>query len=76
MPQVIVRKLPDGVIEGLKARAVAAGHSLEQELRLILIAAGDPPLARLRDLAAAMRARLAGERPVDSLSLLVPGRHG
>ena len=37
MAQVLVRKLPDDVVARLKARAARARHSLEQELRLILI---------------------------------------
>jgi plasmid stability protein len=37
--QVLVRNLPDDVVARLKARAARARHSLEQELRLILIEA-------------------------------------
>ena len=37
MAQVLVRNLPDDVVARLKARAARARHSLEQELRLILI---------------------------------------
>jgi plasmid stability protein len=36
MGQVLVRNLDDGVIQALKERAEARGHSLEQELREIL----------------------------------------
>jgi antitoxin FitA len=39
MAQVLVRNLPDDVVARLKARAARAGHSLEQELRVILIEA-------------------------------------
>ena len=39
MAQVLVRNLPDGVVARLKMRAARARHSLEQELRHILIEA-------------------------------------
>jgi antitoxin FitA len=39
MAQVLVRNLPDDVVARLKTRAARARHSLEQELRLILIEA-------------------------------------
>jgi plasmid stability protein len=42
MAQVLVRKLPDDVVARLKARAARARHSLEQELRQILIKAAQP----------------------------------
>ena len=42
MTQVLVRNLPDDVVGRLKARAARARHSLEQELRDILIAAARP----------------------------------
>ncbi len=42
MAQVLVRNLPDDVVARLKARAARARHSLEQELRVILIEAPRP----------------------------------
>ena len=42
MAQVLVRNLPDDVVARLKARAARARHSLEQELRDILIEAARP----------------------------------
>jgi antitoxin FitA len=39
---VLVRNLPDDVVARLKARAARAHHSLEQELRHILIDAARP----------------------------------
>jgi antitoxin FitA len=42
MAQVLVRNLPDDVVARLKARAALARHSLEQELRQILIEAARP----------------------------------
>lgn len=41
MPQLTVRNLSPEAVEKLKARARAAGRSLEAELRLILEAAAD-----------------------------------
>lgn len=37
MPDVKVRKVPDWVIESFRSRAAARGHSLEQELRSLLV---------------------------------------
>jgi antitoxin FitA len=42
MAQVLVRNLPDDVVARIKARAALARHSLEQELRQILIEAARP----------------------------------
>jgi plasmid stability protein len=42
MAQVLVRNLPDDVVMRLKARAARQRHSLEQELRRILIEAARP----------------------------------
>jgi antitoxin FitA len=42
MAQVLVRNLPDDVVARLKSRAARAQHSLEQELRHILIDAARP----------------------------------
>ena len=36
MADVKVRKVPDWVLESFRSRAAALGHSLEQELRLVL----------------------------------------
>jgi plasmid stability protein len=74
MSQVLVRKLPDSVVELLRARAATAGRSLEQELRLILIEAAQPARTRLKDVASGLRGQLAAERSVDTLDLLRAGR--
>lgn len=37
MADVKVRKVPDWVVESFRSRAVARGHSLEQELRSLLV---------------------------------------
>ena len=36
MAQVLIRDLPDDVVERLKAKAAAEGHSLEAHLRIVL----------------------------------------
>lgn len=49
MAQVLIRNLPDDVVERLKERAADKGHSLEQELREIVITAA--PLSTAERLA-------------------------
>ncbi len=39
MAQVLIRNLPDDVVDRLKAQAASKGHSLEHELREIVTAA-------------------------------------
>jgi len=63
MAQVIVRNLDDHVVESLKRIAKARGHSLEQELRNILIEAAKPTHADL--LAEASRVRGMTPRPIE-----------
>jgi len=63
MAQVIVRNLDDHVVESLKRIAKARGHSLEQELRNILIEAAKPTHADL--LAEARRVRGMTPRPIE-----------
>ena len=47
MAQVLVRNLPDDVVDRLKKQAVRREHSLEQELREILTRAARPSRAEL-----------------------------
>jgi plasmid stability protein len=47
MAQVLVRNVDEDVVERLKARAAAAGRSLEAELRDIVTAAAKPSKAEL-----------------------------
>ena len=44
MTALTIRRLEDKVIDGLKARARTRGHSLETELRDILVQAARQPL--------------------------------
>ena len=60
MNQITIRRLDAAVVEGLKSRAAAAGHSMEQEARRILEAAVLPS----RDgVAERLRRALAGRQP-------------
>ena len=43
MPDVKVRRLPDWVVSALKTRAEVAGHSLEEQLRIVLTEAAEKP---------------------------------
>ncbi len=53
MPDVKIRRLPDWVVATVKARAKAAGRSLEEELRILLTeAASRPRLERAAELSA------------------------
>lgn len=63
MAQVIVRNLDDGVVDSLKQKAKAKGHSLEQELRDILIEAAKPTHADV--LAEVDRIRAMTPRTID-----------
>ncbi len=83
MTQITIRRLDSAVLQALKARAAAAGHSMEQEARFILEAAvlpaRDGMLDRLRQ-GLAERAPRRGGCFSDS-ALLVrrsrgPGRGG
>lgn len=70
MAQILVRKLPEGVVEQLKARAERNGRSLEAEVRDILQAAATGERTAFFKAADAMRARLAGRRHTETLELL------
>lgn len=64
MTQLTIRRLDQTVIDGLKKRAAAAGHSMEEEARQILSdAIGDEHLRRQREWLAktqAVRKQLLG----------------
>jgi plasmid stability protein len=68
MAQVLVRNLDEDVVERLKARAAAAGRSLEAELREIVSAAARPSkeatLRRLDEIRARTRQPGPGEQSV------------
>jgi plasmid stability protein len=70
MAQILVRKLPEGVVERLKARAKDNGRSLEAEVRDILQQTVTKEKAEFLQAADAMRARLAGGHHTETLALL------
>ena len=60
MSQITIRRLDAAVLQGLKSRAAAGGHSMEQEARKILEAAVLPS----RDgIAERLRLAMAGRKP-------------
>ena len=60
MADVLVRNVPEPVLESLKQRAARHRRSLQQELLGILeTAAEEPPRRSPAEVAAALRARLA-----------------
>jgi plasmid stability protein len=62
MAQVLVRNLDEATVASLKGRALANGHSLEQELRLILTEAAKP--TREEVLATMEEIRAMSRKPV------------
>ena len=70
MAQILVRRLPDGVVERLKTRAKRNARSLEAEARDILQQAATKEKAEFLRVADAMRARLAGRPHTETLALL------
>jgi plasmid stability protein len=74
MGQVLVRDVPDEVVERLKKRAAAQGRSLQAELRRVLIEGAGADLKRVRLLAARMRKQLGGRVHSDSAELLAEDR--
>jgi plasmid stability protein len=71
LAQVLVRDLPDDVVERLKARARAHGNSLEAELRMLLREASLYPATDLRHVADEIAAATADRgRLTDSVELL------
>jgi plasmid stability protein len=47
MPEVKVRRLPDWVVTAFKNRARQAGHSLEEELRILLVDTAKKPRSEI-----------------------------
>jgi len=65
MTEIIIRDLPDYVVEALRARAKRRGVSLEEEVGAILTASIDTARAAFASRAAALRALSAG-RPMSA----------
>jgi antitoxin FitA len=70
LAQILVRKLPDAVVERLKARAKRNSRSLEAEVRAVLEQTVTTEKAEFLKAADAMRARLAGRHHTETLELL------
>jgi plasmid stability protein len=70
MARILLRKLPDSLVQRLKARAERNGRSLDAEVREILQTAATKRRAEFLQAAAAMRARLAGRHHTETLELL------
>jgi len=74
MAQVLVRDLPDDVVERLKGKAAAQGRSLEAHLRVVLQAASRLDRAEFLALADAI-AETTRDRPqTDSVELIRASR--
>jgi plasmid stability protein len=65
MNQITIRRLDAAIVQGLKTRAAAAGHSMEQEARKILEAAVLPPR---EGIAERLRLAMATRTPRDTAS--------
>jgi plasmid stability protein len=70
LAQILVRKLPDAVVDRLRERAKRNRRSLEAEARDILQQAATRQKAEFLRVADAMRARLAGRPHTETLELL------
>ena len=69
MPQLLVRNVPQDVVEALKRRAAEHGRSAEAEHRIILEEALRAGRAGFWERAAALRAETRGRRLTNSTKL-------
>jgi plasmid stability protein len=70
MAQVLIRDLPDDVVERLKAKAAAEGSSLEAHLRCLLAEASGLDRSGFLLLADSIAATTAGEEHTDATTLI------
>ncbi len=70
MAQVLVRSVPDEVVERLKQRAARNARSLEAELRCVLENAARLDRAEFRRRAGEIRSQLKGRYHSDSTALI------
>ena len=70
MAQLLVRDVPQDVVEALKRRAAAHGRRAEAERRLILEEALRPGRAGFRERAAALREETRGRITIPSEDLI------
>ncbi len=72
MANVLIRDIPDDVVEKLKQRAKSHNRPLQRELRGILLETARHPFGDIAQRAAEIRLKLSGERRsfTDSAELL------
>ncbi|MFZ3236325.1 MAG: Arc family DNA-binding protein [Stellaceae bacterium] len=70
MPQLLVRGVPEDVVEALKRRAAEHGRSAEAEHRIILEEILRPRRADFWERAARLRAETRGRHLTDSTELI------
>jgi plasmid stability protein len=70
MAQVVVRNVDDAAIKRLKSRAARKGHSLEQELRTVIVEASREDHAEFWRRADAIKESLRGKKFSDSTLLI------
>jgi antitoxin FitA len=70
MPQLLVRDIPQEIVEALKRRAAERGRSAEAEHRLILEEALHAGRAGFRERAAALREATRGRISIGSEELI------
>lgn len=74
MAQVLVRELPEEVVERLKAKAATEGRSLEAHLRLVLQEASELDRDEFLALADAVAATTDGRAQTDATELIRSSR--
>ena len=62
MANVLIRNIPDDVVEELKQRAKSHNRPLQRELRGILLETARRPFGDIAQRAAEIRLKLSGER--------------
>ena len=70
MAQLLIRDVPQGVVDALKQRAARNGRSAEAEHRLILEQATKPELAAFIEAARRLREETRGRIDVESWALI------
>ena len=71
MADILIRGLPKEVVSRLKKRAASKGRSLQAELKELLVDAARPnDLAKVREIARAMRLRTSFRPQTDSVDLV------
>ena len=70
MPQLLVRNVPEDVVEALKRRAAEHGHSAEAEHRAILEDVLLPSRTDFWDRATALREEMRGRKLTNSTDLV------